>query len=275
MTRVVCALSGGGAKAAAHLGAWKALDEWGVRPAQYVATSMGAVIAACLAAGLPYEEVLWRITRLTRRDVAALHPAAAFGYFSEALLQAGPLREAIARLVPARRFAELATPLTVTAVDRANGQLVLFGTGGRVDVPLIDALYASSALPVYYPPAVIAGRAYVDGGLRAVLPIEVAARFASDLIVAVAVGPSFYEEPAEARAAAPPLVRIAGDMLRIMMADQAEATILEWRGRTDRRVMIVRPPTIAETTFRLDLIPHYIEEGYRATVRELFRQEGW
>jgi chorismate synthase len=60
-----------------------------------------------------------------------------------------------------------------------------------------------------------------------------------------------------------------------MMAAQAEATILAWRGRADPPVMIVRPPTIAESTFQLDLIPHYVEEGYRATVRELFLREGW
>lgn len=275
MTRVVCALSGGGAKAAAHIGAWKALDEWGMRPAHYVATSMGAVIGACLAAGLSYEEVLWRVTRLSRRDVAAIHPAAALGYFSEALLKAGPLRAAIARLVPARRFQDLATPLTVTAVDRANGQLALFGPGGRVDVPLVDALYASCALPVYYPPAEIAGRRYVDGGLRAALPIEVAARFEADLIVAVSVGPSFYEEPSEERAPLPPLLRTAGDFLRITMADQTEATIRDWRDNADPAVMIVRPTTVAESTFRLDMVPFYVEEGYRATVRELFRREGW
>ena len=273
MTRVVCALSGGGAKAAVHLGAWKALDDWGIRVEHYVATSMGAVIAACLAAGLSYEEALWRVTRLRRRDVAAIHPAATLGYFSEALLKAAPLHGAIGRLVPARRFAELQTPLTVTAVDRTNGQLVLFGPGGRADVPLIDALYASCALPVYYPPAVISGREYVDGGLRAVVPIDVAARFDPDLLVAVAVGPSFYEEPPSERAPAPRLVRAAGEAMRVMMADQAEEEILRWR--TDPRAMIVRPPTIAETTFRLDLVPFYVAEGYRATVRELFRRDGW
>lgn len=269
MTRVVGAFSGGGAKTAAHLGAWKALDEHGLRPAHYVGTSMGAVIAACLAAGRTYEDLVRRFVELRRRDVAALAPTALLGYFSEALLVDGPLRETIGRLVSVDTFDALETPLTVTAVDRANGQLVLFGEGGRPHVSLVDALYASCALPFYYPPAVIGGREYVDGGLRAVLPIDVAATFEPELIVAVAVGPSFYEEPAVAPVRLPPLVRMAGDVLRVTMADQAERTIARWRDSADPEVIVVRPPTIADTTFALDLAIPYVEEGYRATVRAL------
>ena len=51
-SRVVAVLSGGGAKSAAHVGALRALEEWGLTPGHYVGTSMGAVIAACYASGL-------------------------------------------------------------------------------------------------------------------------------------------------------------------------------------------------------------------------------
>src|SRR4051812_33350134 len=44
-------LSGGGAKTAAHLGACRALKEAGFEPTWYVATSMGAVIAAGVGRG--------------------------------------------------------------------------------------------------------------------------------------------------------------------------------------------------------------------------------
>lgn len=269
MTRVVAALSGGGAKAAAHAGVLRALDELNLPPAHYVGTSMGAVVAACFAAGLSWAEVLARLTSVTRRDVGVLAPRALLGWFSDALLQAGPFRDTIARLVPATRFDELRTPLTVTAVDRASGALVLFGAGGRLHVPLVEALYASCALPGYYPPAVIAGREYVDGGLRAVLPIDVAAGFDPELIVAVSVGPSFYEEPAERPAAIPPLLRVVGDTERILMADQAERTMARWRGSRDPAVLIVRPTTVAESTFALDRVAPYVGEGYRATFRAL------
>ena len=53
---VAMVLSGGGAKTAAHLGACRAAREAGFEPVWYVATSMGAVIAAgLLRASTPSE----------------------------------------------------------------------------------------------------------------------------------------------------------------------------------------------------------------------------
>src|SRR6185503_9998437 len=101
-------------------------------------TSMGAVIGACFAAGLSYEEILVRITGVKRRDVASLSPLAFLGPFAPNLLKGAPLRDTIATLVPARRFDELVIPLTVTAVDAATGELVLFGAEGRPDIPLVE-----------------------------------------------------------------------------------------------------------------------------------------
>ena len=50
--------------------------EWEFEVAHYVGTSIGAVMAACFASGLGYEEILQRISTLSRRDVAALSPRA-------------------------------------------------------------------------------------------------------------------------------------------------------------------------------------------------------
>ncbi len=119
----------------------------------------------------------------------------------------------------------------------------------------------------------------VDGGLRAVLPIDVARQFDPDLIVAVSVGPSFNAEPAERTAALPPMLRTLGSALGVMMAAQTEAVLESWRasaatGRNSgaqRRppLLLVQPVVDAETTFAVEKVVHYVEEGYRATVREL------
>ncbi len=269
MTRVVCALSGGGAKTAAHLGALRALYERGLRPSHYVASSMGAVVAAAAAAGVDYDVQLDRLVRLRRRDVAVLSPKALMGLYGRGLFRPEPLRRTIAALVPAERFQDLGVALTITVVDLDSGELVLLGAGGRDDVPLHDALLATCALPIYYPPVVIGGRRYVDGGLRAVLPIDVAARFEPDLIFAVDVGPGFDELPAERHSPIPPLVRLHGEVLRVMMAAQTKATLAAWSGRSEPRVVVVRPAVRAETTFALERTPLYVEEGYRAAVRAL------
>src|SRR5947208_1654110 len=94
----------------------------------------------------------------------------------------------------------------------------VFGAGGRVDVSLHDALYASCALPLYFPPARIDGRRLADGGLRAVLGLEAAARIPADLVLAIHVGPGFDEplpRPSTAFPGFPPaLVRAHGEAVR-------------------------------------------------------------
>jgi len=131
-------------------------------------TSMGAVIAAAFASGASYDEVVIAARSLSRRDVAPLDPIALLkGAFAGSILKAQGPRRAIERLVPATRFEQLKSPLTITATDLDSGELLLFGTGGRSDLPLHDALYASCALPLYFPPLSLDGRRLGDGGLRA------------------------------------------------------------------------------------------------------------
>src|SRR5216117_2704919 len=195
--RVVAVFGGGGAKSLAHAGAWKALLEAGLPPSHIVGTSMGAVIGAALAAGSTYQRILDIALSLEKKDFAALDAwSLAKGVFAGNILKPEPLKRTIARLVPVTRFADMKIPLTITTTDMESGELVLFGALGQ-DGPLIDALYASCALPLYLPPQVIDGRRVGEGGLRAVLALEVARRVPPpvDLVVAVHVGPGF-DEPA-------------------------------------------------------------------------------
>ncbi len=268
--RVVAVLSGGGAKAAAHVGAIEALHERGILPVHYVGTSMGAVVAACFASGLTYREVLKRIMRVTRRDVAAFSAGAVLGWFAPSLFRAGPLRGTIERLVPVRRFDELKYPLTVTTVDGDSGELLTLGAGGRSHVPLLDALYASCALPLYYPPGRIGDRMCLDGGIRAVLPLGLAAAFEPDVLFAVDAGPSLHAERVENRSPAPAMVRGHDSAMRILMASQAEEEIARCR-KGPVPLLLVRPIRRQSATFAVEDIVSYVEEGYRAATRTLDR----
>ena len=51
--RIGIALSGGGARGFAHVGALKALEENGIRPDIIAGVSAGAIVAALYAAGVP------------------------------------------------------------------------------------------------------------------------------------------------------------------------------------------------------------------------------
>jgi len=261
--RATVVLSGGGAKAAAHLGALEVLSHRGIIPHRLIGTSMGAVVATGLAAGLSIDEVRSRLGEVERSDVAALDRKALFlGVFAEALLKGDRLRETLARLLPVQRFADLKLPLTVTAADLDTGELVCFGEGGDDRVPLADALYASCALPVLYPPARIGGRRLGDGGLREVVALEVAARFATDLVVAIDVGPGTDARGSGEDRRTPALVRAHNDAQFVLMASNTRLAVELWRRTPGRpRLLYVRPAVARGDTFATDRVADYVEAG--------------
>ena len=262
---VAMVLSGGGAKTAAHLGAYRAVREAGFEPAWFVAASMGAVVAAGLASGVGYEELLEKVAVAGGRSIVRDPLAPVAGLFLRSLLKPAPLRRLIEEVVPARRFADLTTPLTVTAVDLDTGELVLFGAGAQV-APLIDVLCASCALPMYYPPVVLGGRRYGDGGLRGVVPLEPAAELDVELVLAVDVGPGFDQAAPAELPRVPSMVRAHDEAVGILMAANSESQLALWRADPNRRPLVyVRPRIERHATFRVDRIREYAAEGRRAT----------
>jgi NTE family protein len=268
--RVVLVLSGGGAKAAAHLGAVRAMAAAGLRPTRFVGTSMGAVIATGLAAGLAPEALTARLLAVRQRDVFAVDRTALIkGVWAKALLKPDRLRRTLERLLPVQRFAELALPLTVTATDLDSGEELRFGAGGT-EVPLLDALCASCALPLYFPPFLLNGRRCADGGLREVVPLEVAAGFPADLVVAVDVGPGFDAVPGQSGAEPPALLKLAGEAQRALMASNSALVRALWRATPGRPPLVwIRPRVRQGETFATDQLAWYIEEGERAARAEL------
>jgi NTE family protein len=263
-------LSGGGAKTAAHLGACRALKEAGFEPTWYVATSMGAVVAAGLASGMGNDELLERMAEVGPRGIVRDRWTLVTGLYVRSLLKPEPLRAAIEAIVPARRFADLTVPLTVTAVDLDTGELVLFGSGAG-DAPLIDVLCATCALPLYYPPVIMNGRRFGDGGLRAVVPFEPAADLEVELVLAVDVGPGF-DTASGNPPPSPPLLRAHDDAVGILMAGNTQSQLAVWRAHPGRPPLVyVRPRVERHTTFRVDRVREYAHEGRRATREALER----
>jgi NTE family protein len=273
--RVTAVLSGGGAKAAAHLGALSLLSAEGIVPTRFVGTSMGAVIGAGLASGLSCDEVTVRIAAVRREDVALLDRTAFVkGLFAQSVFRGPLLRQTLTRLLPVKSFGDLTLPLSVTTADLDTGELVVFGAGGE-DAPLAEVLYASCALPVLYPPAELNGRRLADGGLRGVVAFEVAARFEADLVVAIDVGPGFAMGADRELKPPPALVRAHNDAISVLMADNTRLGLALWRATAGRPPLLyVRPAVNRGETFAVDQIDAYIGAGRLAAERALRRHRG-
>ena len=65
-----------------------------------------------------------------------------------------------------------ARDLRITAVDTESGEFTVFTRDSGVD--LVSAVAASCAVPTVWPPVEIAGRTYMDGGMRSTANVDVA-----------------------------------------------------------------------------------------------------
>jgi NTE family protein len=91
-------------------------------------------------------------------------------------LAAHTVPESERRAVIKKRLPQLEWPdrtLLITAVKAETGEFVVFDRDGGV--PLIDAVAASSAVPMVWPPITINGHHYIDGGVRSIANADLAA----------------------------------------------------------------------------------------------------
>ena len=82
-------------------------------------------------------------------------------------------------------FAALGRTLLIPAVDLNTAERVVFGRGALCDVPISDAVAASSAIPGFFEPYTINGRDYVDGGVGFSGHADLAAETGVDAVVVI------------------------------------------------------------------------------------------
>jgi len=268
MRRLIMVLGGGGVKGLAHIGAWKAVEEAGLEVSGIVGTSIGALVGACIAGGRGWRELAAQALALRKRDIVSMNGRALLlnGIRQPSLFRRDAFQAYIRSVLPVKRFEELSLPVSMNAVDLETGRMEWFGAGGRTDVPLADAVYASCALPLFYPPAELGGRHYVDGGVRDALPIERAAELGADLIVAVDVAAGEVKDSLDTISKG--LIAIHHRVFDIMGHAWRRARLEAWSGPP---LIYVRPHLDGASTFDFTKTGYFLEEGYRAT-REALRE---
>ncbi|HXI87123.1 MAG TPA: patatin-like phospholipase family protein, partial [Parvularculaceae bacterium] len=171
-------LSGGGARAYAHLGAIRALRERGV-PIDFIGgASMGAVVGACFAMGWSDAEIESRI----RDAFVSSNPLGDHILPVVALTRGVRVDERLKRHFGDALIEELETPFFCVSSDLVNG-------AARVDTMgvLRKSLRASVALPGIVPPVVADGELLVDGAVVDNFPTDYMARVHRGLTVGVDV----------------------------------------------------------------------------------------
>lgn len=260
--RIIVVLGGGGVKGLAHAGAWQAIEESGLAVAEIVGTSIGALVGACVAGGWRAERLAAQARALKRQDIVTLNRWAFLlnGISEPSVFRADGFQEYLRSILPVQRFQDLSLPLGVNAVHLETGRMDWFGAGGRLDAPLAEAIYASCALPLFYPPAEIDGELYVDGGVRDALPVSRAAERGADLIIAVDVAAGAVKDSKDTVSKG--LVAIHHRVFDIMAYNRKHLALDAWSGP---ELVYVRPRLDGYSTFDFERTSFFLEEGYRAT----------
>lgn len=268
--RTVLVLGGGGMKGIAHAGVVKALEEGAIRPDAIVGTSIGALVGTLVAGGLGWRELTEIARRMRKKDVVSVNRSAMWfgGVRSSSVFEAGHLKSWMKRILPAHHFQELIIPLRFNATSLVSGREVWFGSGCRQDVPLVDAIYSSCALPVYYPPQEIGDDHLVDGGVVNMLPLSQASKWGADRIIAVDVGSDFL--PPDPGYFDYGLIAVHDRVLNLSLLQQRKATLEKY---ADLPMVYIRPKIGHLSSFDFSRTEFLMEEGYRAASEALSKAE--
>jgi NTE family protein len=234
-------LSGGGARALAHLGALEELSAAGLRFDRVAGVSLGALVAAAIAMGLGPQEVCETFERSFR----ATNPTRDFTVPAFSLLRGAKARRLLDDALGDRRIEELPLRFFCLSCDLVEREPVIHRTG-RV----VDAVYPSFAIPGVFPPvARTDGRLLVDGGVLDNLPVATMARTGEGPVIAVDVtgGIGRFQ-----RAQRPGLARLARPVRRALTGSEADIPGL---GETLVRTLTVGSvDTVAAARLHADLV---------------------
>jgi NTE family protein len=168
------ALGGGFARAIAHIGVLKVLDEEKI-PIDFVAgTSAGAIIGAAYCGGKSAKE-LEELAGKGRFGDFARWGLSRYGFFTS-----DRMVDFWARVVKLQKFEDLKIPFAVIATDVRTGAAVVFTKG-----PLVDSVRASCAYPGMFPPVDVDGRLLIDGMLAYAVPTTPLHEMGADCVLGV------------------------------------------------------------------------------------------
>ncbi|MBK9474216.1 MAG: patatin-like phospholipase family protein [bacterium] len=210
------ALGSGGARGLAHAGVLDALGEAGIRPDLVVGTSMGAIVGGLFAQD-PTPSTVWSRLEsyvgneefasywapfVPRNELEARDPqhrlAGIHDFMQRKMIAVktvtrpwiqdesrlrGPLEQLFGKV----DFGDLQVPFASVALDLVSGNSVVFREG-----PLVDGIYASSAIPAVFPPLERDGMVICDGGGPFRVPVEACRDLGADFVIAVDI-PAFED----------------------------------------------------------------------------------
>jgi len=192
---VALALGGGAALGWAHIGVVRALLARGVVIEAVAGTSIGAVVAVCVAGGKldMLEEIARAATGMTVLRYLDVHMRGG------GMLGGRTIEKQLLAHFGDARIEDLALPCATVAGDLVTGETVVIDRG-----PLVEAVRASLAIPGIFTPVRRDGRLLADGGLVAPVPVAAARALSARPVIGVNLQGDYRARAAKVAAKARP-----------------------------------------------------------------------
>ena len=172
---VALALSSGGPRGWAYIGAIEELESRGYNITSIAGTSIGSLIGGIYAAGKLAEVKEWLFSLDAWKVFSLMDISISMNH----LVKGDKVMEALKEIVPDIDIEHLNIPYRAVAADLYTGEEVVFDRG-----PLFDAVRASISIPSLFRPVKYGFRTLVDGGIVNTMPIDKVVRNGQDILVA-------------------------------------------------------------------------------------------
>ncbi len=172
-------LSGGSARAYAHIGVLKRLEEAGIIPDFIVANSMGAIVGMMYAAGMSPDDIERLVSQAPMGEL--FEPVLPL---KGGILDTGKFMDLVYALFGDLDLKDLEIPIIVVCDDLITQRQVWLAEGNFLTV-----FQAAFSMPVYFDPVPLGAMKLVDGGVSNLIPVNAVAEFTERSIVAT----TFYD----------------------------------------------------------------------------------
>lgn len=176
--RIGIALGGGAARGWAHIGILKQLAQMGIRPDIIAGCSIGSIVGAAYAADNLTKLEKWALSLGKLEMMRYFELKTTFNGFAHQQ----KLREFFHQYVCAEQqnIGGLKKPFATVAADLHSGEEIWLREG-----KVIDAVWASIALPGLFPPVAYKDSWLMDGGLVNPVPVSLCRTLGADIVIAV------------------------------------------------------------------------------------------
>ena len=172
--RVALALSSGGPRGFAYIGALEVLQERGYDITAVSGTSIGALVGGVYAAGHLAEFKEWLLSLNARKVFSLVDWSLSMSH----LVKGEKIIEAIKEVVPDVKIEEMPLPFSAIATDLYTGEEVIFDKGD-----LFSAIRASMSIPSLFKPVQYGDTVLIDGHSSNCLPLNRVQRTKGDILV--------------------------------------------------------------------------------------------